>query len=462
MKTSSRIPFTVLLCLGLVLPLLPLSAAASDWPSFRGPDARGVAEGVSLPASWDVKSGEGVRWATEIPGLSHASPIVWGDQLFVITAVSADAEKLVLGDAGGIAQAKDSGTFSWRIYALDRTSGKILWNQEAYSGKPRSSRHVKSSQANSTPATDGKTLVAIFGSQGLVAFDLAGKELWRKDLGVLDPGLHGDPGSQWGHASSPVIHDGRVFVQVDRHKGSYLAAYEAATGKQLWRVERNEKPVWATPVILEHGGRTELVVVGGDFDRGYDPATGKELWRFPRDYEVKTPTPVVAGDLVVFSGGYRGQPLYAVKAGAKGAVSAAWTSEKGGPYTSTPLAHAGLIYFVRDTGILTVLDLATGERLHRERLGSTFSASPVAGDGKIYLTGEEGVVTVISPGREPKVLASNDFGEPTMATPAIAGDTLFFRTQSKVVAVGGETSPKAAPKATPKAKAGEGEAKAEH
>jgi len=419
-------------CLSL---LTPAPSAAENWPSFRGPFARGVADDHGLPAEWNLAAGQHIRWTAEIPGLGHSSPIVWGDRLFVTTAVSPAAGVLVLGDQGGTRQAGDEGAFSWRLYCLDQASGEILWQREAFAGKPRAPRHVKSSQANATPATDGKIVVALFGSEGLVAWDFTGKELWRKDLGILDPGLFGDPSSHWGHASSPVIHGGRVFVQVDRHRDSYVAAFDAASGRELWRVARDEKPVWATPTIHEEGGRAQLIVVGGDFDRGYDPETGKELWRFPRDYEVKTPTPFVAGDLVVLSGGYRGQPLYTVAAGAAGTAAAVWTSEPGGPYTSTPVAYEGLLYFVRDTGILTVLDLATGAQVYRERLDSTFSASPVAGDGKVFLTGEDGVVTVLAAGKELRVLSRNDFGEPTMATPAIASGTLFFRTRGKVVAI---------------------------
>lgn len=431
------------------LALLPAAAGGSQvhWPAFRGDSARGVAEGSPLPTRWDLETGEGVLWRTAIPGLGHSSPIVWGDRVFLTTAVSEGEPELVLGDEGGIDLSSDLTRHSWWLYCLDKRSGEVLWKREAYAGEPRARRHVKASQANATPVTDGTTVVAIFGAQGIAAFDFAGNERWRADLGVLDPGLFGDPTSQWGHSSSPILFDDLVIVQVDRHRDSFLAALALATGETVWRVDRDEKPIWATPTLHRGPARTELIVAGGDYDRGYDPRTGRELWRFHRDLEVKTPTPIVADGLIVLSGGYRGKPLWALRVGIEGDVSlpegadhsaaVAWKSDPGGPYTSTPLAYDGLLYFVRNTGIFNVLDLAGGERLHQERLDSTFSASPVAGDGKVYLTGEQGVVTVVAAGRAPQVLARNDMGEPAMATPAISEGVLFIRTRSRIVAVGG-------------------------
>lgn len=431
----------------LLLLLLGLSAAqlqAQHWPGFRGELARGVADGQDLPVEWDLASGKNVRWKTEIPGMGHSSPVVWGDLIFVTTAVSQRRPELVLGDEGGIDLAGDEGAHSWRLLALDRTSGRLVWEREAFSGPARAGRHVKSSQANATPATDGETVVAIFGSQGLAAFDLDGTPRWSVDLGTLDPGLFGDPTSHWGHSSSPVIYRDLVIVQVDRHRDSFLAAYDLASGRRVWQISRDEKPVWATPTLHRGADGDELIVVGGDFDRGLDPGTGRELWRFARSYEVKTPTPVIAGDLIVLAGGYRGRPIYALRSGGRGDLSAegpaadghlAWVSEPGGPYTSTPVAYRGRLYFVRNTGIFNVLSLASGESVHRRRLESTFSASPVASDGKIYLAGEEGVISVVRAEPDFELLAANDMGEPCMATPAISESTLFVRTRSNLYAL---------------------------
>ncbi len=429
------------------------SAPASDWPSFRGPGARGVADGEGLPVEWNVRSGKNVRWKAAVPGLGHSSPVVWGDRLFVTTAVGATSEApLVLGDEGGIGHATDAGTLSWRLYCLSADDGRVLWHAEAFSGAPRAKRHVKSSQANATPVTDGRTIVGLFGSEGAAAFDWNGKVLWRADLGVLNPGLLDDPTSEWGSASSPVLAGDRVFVQVDRHAGSFLAALDLATGRRLWTVARDERPVWATPLLHDTDGRRELVVVGGHYVRAYDPKDGRELWRFKDEAEVKTPSPFAAEGLLVFAGGYRGRPLYALKPGATGDVSVpedaksgpflAWRSEPGGPYTTTPVAYKDRIYTVRDEGIFTALDLRTGKVLYRERTGATHSASPVASDGRVFLAAEGGEVLVLGAGGAFEVLARNDMGEPVFATPAIARGTLYLRTRGHVYAIASPSPPR--------------------
>jgi outer membrane protein assembly factor BamB len=441
----------------LVVGLLTLAGplAGDDWASFRGPGAVGVADAQGLPVSWDVASGTNVRWQTAIPGSGHSSPVVHSGRVYVTTAVGEQPTELVLGDEGGIALADDAGRRSWRVLALDAASGALVWDVEAFAGEPRAKRHVKASHANSTPATDGEVVVAILGSQGMVALAAAdGSELWRADLGRLDPGYFGDPSSEWGYASSPIIHAGKAFVQVDRHADSYLAAFDLATGRRVWTVERDERPVWASPTIVEAGGRAELVVVGGVHVRAYDPATGEELWRFHDEAEVKTPTPFAAGELVILAGGYRGRPIFGVRPGGRGDISlaegetsgahVAWTTEAGGPYTSTPVAYGGLLYSVRDEGIFQVHDLATGELVHRERTGATHSASLLASDGHIYAAAEGGEVLVYRAGRAPELLSRNDMGEPCMATPAIAGGALLVRTAAHVYSIasdGGAAAP---------------------
>jgi outer membrane protein assembly factor BamB len=309
---------------------------------------------------------------------------------------------------------------------------------------------VKGSQANATPATDGKTVVAVFPS-GAFAFDFEGRLKWRADLGTLNPGLFGDASSEWGHASSPVIFEDLAIVQVDRHKDSFLAAFELETGRRVWKVERNERPVWATPLLVPSGDGVELVVVGGNYNRSYDPRSGSELWRFKDAAEVKTPTPLAASGLIVFSGGYRGRPIFALKPGGKGDLSVpddaksgpflAWRTEPGGPYTATPVAYRGLLYGVRDEGIAFAYDVATGELIWRERTGATHAASPLASDGRIYVPAEAGEILVLKAGRSFELLARNDMGESCLATPAIAGGTLFVRTRGHVYALAAAARP---------------------
>jgi len=447
----SRLTLTASSTLALMVLLVATGTLAQNWPQFRGGFARGIANDQDLPTTWNVKSGENIRWATDIPGMGHSSPVIWQGQVFLTTAVADERPNLVLGDEGGIDLVSDSSPHSWRLYSLDSTSGGVRWFKEAFQGTPSAQRHVKASQTNSTPVTDGRVVAAIFGAEGLVVYDMGGKELWRKDLGVLDPGLFGDASSQWGYSSSPVILDDLLIVQVDRHSDSFVAAYDLPTGTEVWKVERNEKPVWATPTLHVTPERSQVVVAGGDFDRGLDPLSGKELWRFARDYEVKTTTPLVADDLIVLSGGYRGKPLFAVRGGASGDVSlaegttsndgVAWVSEPGGPYTSTPIVIDQVIYFVRNTGILTALELNTGEFIFRHRLGGNFSASPVASDGKIYFASEEGIVSVVAAKREAEVLGSNDMGESCMASPAISDKSLYIRTGSRLYAIAKTSGP---------------------
>jgi outer membrane protein assembly factor BamB len=426
-------------------------ALAQNWPTFRGPNARGIADQQALPADWDPKTGKNIRWKTAVPGVGHSSPIVWGNCLFVTSVARSTPVELALGDTGGIRLANDKEPHTWRLNALDSSTGKLLWSKDVVTGVPRATRHIKSSQANATPATDGKMVVAIFGSEGLVAFDFEGNQKWRVDLGVLNPGLFGDPTSEWGHSSSPVIFEDRVIVQVDRHKDSFLAAYDLGTGKELWKVARDERPVWSTPTLNTSAGKTEVIVVGGVHVRGYDPKTGRELWRFKDVAEVKTPTPFVSGDLIFFSGGYRGRPMFALKAGASGDVSEAddaktgkflaWRSEPGGPYTTTPIVYGDVLYSVRDEGILTAYDARTGAQLYRERTNATHSASPVASDGRLYMPAEGGEVLVLQAGRTYQPPTRIEMGETIMATPAIAGKTLFIRTAGHVYAIGRTGTP---------------------
>ena len=379
------------------------------------------------------------------PGLAHSSPIVFGDRVYLTTAVAAEGKpRIVLGDVSksGIDPANDSGRHAWRLIAIDKASGKIAWDKVAYEGTPRMKRHVKASHASATPATDGRTIVALMGSEGLFAFDMNGVQKWRADLGVMDVGLVDDPGMQWGPASSPVIFGNMVLVQNDRHKNSFLAAYDLATGKELWRTPHEDYPSWATPAIIRAGTRTEIVTNSGQYIRGFDPQTGKELWRLSDSRtQVKVPTPIAAGDLVIVTGGYPpgGRPIYAIRPGGSGELTdkaLAWKTDRGAPYTGTPIMYNGVLYALTDNGILSAYEPKTGERIYQQRVasGSGFSASPVAAGGRLYLASEDGDVYVVKAGRTYELLATNPMGESLMATPAISGNTIFIRTLTSLVA----------------------------
>lgn len=435
------------LCLFL-LCFSAITAVAQDWPSFRGPNASGIAEGTKPPTTWDVEKSQNVLWKASIPGLSHASPIVWGNQIFVLTAVSSDAKAGFVAKDRGIGLANDDAKHTWMIYALDKRNGKVLWSDKAYEGVPRAKRHVKATQANSTPVTDGRYVVALFGSEGLAAYDTKGKLLWKQDLGVLNPGLWDDKESSWGHSSSPVIYRDLVIVQADGHKQSFIAAFNLKDGKQAWRVERNEITSWTTPAIYQGKDRVELIANGGRYIRGYDPLTGKELWRFSdNDTQVKMQAPQIAGDLIYITGGYpAGRAMYVFRPGATGDISLkpgeeknaflAWSSSKGSPYTPTPLVYGDLFYVLADNGVLSTYVAKTGELVYQQRLPSSFSASPVAADGKLYLASEDGDVFVVKAGRQYELLSRNVMGQPLMATPALSDGMLIVRGQDAVYALG--------------------------
>ena len=436
------------LCVLGALAAAAAQGAADAWPQFRGPNASGLAPAAVLPTAWTLQPSQNIAWTTPIPGLAHSSPIAWQNRIYLTTAVAAEGKPgVVLGDVkkSGVASAADTGKHTWRLLAIDAASGKVLWDRVAHEGVPRMKRHGKASHASATPATDGRYIVALMGSEGLFAFDMKGVQKWRTDLGVMDVGLVDDPTLQWGPASSPVILGDLVIVQNDRHKDSFLAAYDIHSGKEAWRSTHDEYPSWATPAIVRSGGRTEIVTNSGKHIRGFDPKTGKELWRFSdNNTQVKVPTPVSAGDVVFVTGGYPpgGRPIYAIRSGGSGELDAkalAWKTDRGAPYTGTPILHDGLLYALTDNGILSAYDVKSGERIYQERVagGSGFSASPVIAGSRLYLSSEDGDVYVVKAGRTYELLATNKMGEPLMATPAISGNRLFIRTVSKLVAVGG-------------------------
>ncbi len=406
---------------------------AQNWPQFRGPGASGVVEGRTAAVTWDASKSVNTRWKTAIPGLAHSSPVVWGNKVFISTAItSAAKDETRFGLFGDVAPVKDDPKHIWKVFALDKLTGKILWERTASEGIPKVKRHPKSTHANSTPVTDGKYLVVLFGSEGLYAYNLDGKLLWKQDIGVLDSGWFYDPDYQWEHGSSPIIYRDLVIVQADVQKDAFIAAYSLKTGKLVWKTPREEISSWGTPTIYEGKTRAELITNGSKAIRGYDPATGKELWRLTPNSEITTPTPFVAHDLIFVTSGYAPiQPIYAIRPGGNGDISLkdgkesntfiAWSKKRGGPYMPTPIVYGDLLYTCSNQGVVTAYNVDTGERIYQERLagkGGAFTASPVASDGKIYLS------------------ATNSVGEVMMATPAISDGLVIVRGLNHVFAFG--------------------------
>ena len=431
--------------------LVSSQSAQVAWPQFRGTAAAGVADGMQLPDTW-AASGANLVWKVKIPGLSHASPIVWGDRVYVTSAVSSRSDATFKpGLYGDGTASEDRSVHKWMLYAVNRTTGAIEWERVAYEGVPKEVRHVKSTYASATPATDGRIIVAWFGSQGLYAFDMQGTPLWSRDLGHLDVGAYNAPEFEWGVASSPIIADGRVFVQGDQQKGSFLLALDAATGKDLWRAERDDLSSWATPAIYRStrpGVRAELVTNSPKLVRGYDPATGRELWRAGGSSMITAPTPIFTDALIIVASGRAPErPIFAIRPGAEGDItpgtpgataSLAWYKTARGSYMPTPIIYDGRLYVLSNQGLLDAYDVTTGAEIYRERLnhqGSGFSASPVAADGKLYLSSEDGEVFVVRAGPTFEILATNVMGEPLMATPALAAGTMFLRGQHHLFAI---------------------------
>jgi outer membrane protein assembly factor BamB len=408
-----------------------ISASSVDnadqrWSGWRGGAAEGVAAATNLPVQWSTNSG--VRWKAPIPGRGNSSPVVLGDRVFLTSSQ------------------KQNGQVRLSVICIDRTSGRQLWMCEPATA--HGPTHSKNGFASATPVTDGERLYASFGSAGLFCFDLDGRQLWHVQLN--------SEAHEWGAATSPVLFGGQVIQVCDQRGESFVAAFDAATGARRWRTARNCDAGWSTPVIIEVNGdgqlRPELVISGSGSQRGggwvvgYDPHNGAELWRVRGTTEVVCPTPVVAGGLVVACSGRNG-PIIAIRPGGMGDVTSsrvAWKHSRGGAYVPTGVAIDGRLYTIRDEGVLTCYDVAGGKRIWEERLRGSFTASLVAGDGKLYATSERGTVYVVANTDKFTLLASNRLDERCLATPAIAGDEFFIRTESQLYCIASQSAPSVA------------------
>jgi outer membrane protein assembly factor BamB len=395
-----------------------------------------------------MDSRKGIKWKTPVPGLAHSSVVIWNNYLFVTTASSLlKDESLKIGLYGDIDEADDKKIHEFKVYCLDRNSGKILWERVAHTGIPKSKRHTKSTQANCTPATNGKYLVVHFGSEGLYCYDFQGKLIWKKDMGILNPGPYTNPGVEWGYASSPVIYNDKIIVQCDIPLNPYIALLDLATGKEIWRTSRgDEVSTWCTPAVYSKNGKTQIVANGYRQICGYDFQTGKQIWRLSNGGDAPAPTPVIANDLIYLNSAHgKFSPIFAVSPDAKGDITLAadstrnryivWSVKRGGAYMQTPLIYEGLLYNLQVNGLLTVYDALTGEVKYKENLKDAFSASAIAAGGKIYFSSEEGNIFVVKAGPQYNLIAKNSLNDICMATPAVSGNTLFFRTQHYVIAV---------------------------
>lgn len=427
--------------------------ASFHWPSFRGFEAKGVADSHSLPVKWSVPSSSGVKWKTPIAGLGHSSPVVWGNRLFVTTVTSDKGDPLLkVGLYGASPDHPEAFEHRYELYCLNKLTGEVEWSRVAVRGVPKVKRHIKATHANCTPSTNGQHVVAYFGSQGLYCYTITGELAWKKELGLLDAGPPGHDDLQWGVASSPVVHGDHVYLQCDARNQSFIAALRVADGEEVWRTAREEDGTWSTPTVDVSSGRGQLIVNGYKHMGAYDLSSGAPLWKLSGGGDIPVPTPVVSDGLVYITNAHGAQsPIYAIRTDAQGDVTPVsppksknegliWHVEKGGAYMQTPIVYRGLLYNCRDNGVLSVYAARKGDRLYQERLagGRTgFTASPVAGDGHVYFTSEDGDVYVIKSGKEFELESVNELGEICMATPALSEGVMFFRTRHHVVAVGG-------------------------
>lgn len=485
-----------------------LKVSSSNWPGFRGVGSRGVAQGQKPPINFHVaakveeteevtgesepiedaveesdageddetdgdaeedeakpsddakeaeeepvRESEMLLWQTPVEGLGLSSPTIWDDKIYITTAVTeGDAGELRTGLFGDVDSIEETQEYEFKLLCYSKNTGEKLWERTAHKAMPAVKRHSKSSHANPTVVTDGTHIVAFFGSEGLYCYSSDGDLAWKRNLGFLDSGWFYDKDYQWGFASSPTIHDGKLFVQCDIQTGSFIECMDLKTGEEIWRTERDEIPSWSSPVIHEFKDQTMVITNGTKSSRGYDAATGEVLWSMKGNSEIVVPTPNVAHGMIFVSSGYAPiRPVYAIKPDASGDISlesdessndgVAWSKKNGGPYMPTPIVYGDYLYCCANAGIVTCFDAKTGKQVYKKRLSAkggqlAFTASPVAADGHIFYTAEDGRVLVVKAGPEFEVVATNHLNESVLATPAISEGAMFFRTQNSLIAVG--------------------------
>jgi outer membrane protein assembly factor BamB len=415
--------------------------AAGNWPQWRGPGGRGIAQGV-YPESWSAT--DNVAWKTEIPGRGHSSPVVWGDRVFLTTSIAGEQypgrqapDHLGFDMEPGYLHPDSVGVdyaHTLRVLALDTASGAIVWEQTVYEGPVYDNRHRKNTYASATVVTDGDMVFASFESEGIYAFDVDGTPRWSASFGgMAKAGL--------GPGTSPILYGDLLILQGDQEmgNGSFIAALDRATGDVVWYTQRSNRRSWATPLLVDTGSRTELLASGAEAVIAYDPATGKELWR--SEGTISHPIPsIVAGDGLAFAtAGSQRKVALALRVGADhGDDRIAWRYDKGTAYVPSPILYRGLLYLMTDRGIVTCLDPASGEVVYeggRVPVPATFTASPVAFDGKILLTSEDGDTFVLRAGPQHEILRTNSLGEPVYASPALAGGTIYIRGARHLFAV---------------------------
>jgi outer membrane protein assembly factor BamB len=388
---------------------------ARYWPRWRGPSGQGMVTGTGYVDKWSAT--ENVLWKKPVPGRGNSSPIVWGDRIFLTTA-------------------QDGGR-KLSLLAFRRTDGSLIWEAAApaIDGRGVESVHQKNGNASATASTDGERVYVSFGNRGLVAFDFTGKVVWHRDLGATS--------NYWGTAGSPLLYKDRIILYQDQSRGAFIAAFDAKTGKDVWRTPRTASVGWGSPAAIHAGGRDEIIVNGQNAVVAYNPDNGQELWRASGTTMEAVPTPVVGHGLVFNSSGRAG-PTLAIRPGGSGDVTRshiAWSSPRGSPFIPSPILVGDHLYMVNDMqSIVTTFNAASGQTAWQGRLGVAraegFSASPVAFDGKVFFTNDEGETFVLRAGGTFDLLHTNAIGERTLASPALVDGKWYIRTESNLFAIG--------------------------
>lgn len=455
------LPLSSILLSSLVLGL---QKENENWPQWRGPNGNGVSHATGLPTAW--ASDKNVAWKTELPAWSGSTPVIWGNRIFLTSpsksAVAGSAQQNAvqvstqepprpggLRRGGGFGQGRDPGGQQLLVLCIQKSDGKILWQRELDTGNRVWMKHNATSPS---PVTDGKTVWVVTGTGAVTAFDMEGKEIWKRHIQKE----YGPFGLNWGYGSSPILYDGKLIIEVlhgnNTDEPSYIIALDSATGKQIWKQERptdapRESPdAYTTPAILKVAGKTQIVISGGDYVTGHDPDTGKEIWRAGGLNPTKQGNYRIVGSPVVADGMIyapsRNRPILALKAGGTGDISGniAWKFEEpGGPDVPTPVSDGKYLYVVNDRGMVILLDAKTGKLVYgpERTANGTVSASPLLADGKLYITNESAVTTVVAAGPEFKVISTNELdGSYTLSSIAVSGKQLFVRTGTHLYCIG--------------------------
>jgi outer membrane protein assembly factor BamB len=425
----------------LTLLMLKAVSAIEQWPQFRGLQAGVVADDPALPDTWSET--ENVAWKVPVTGLGWSSPVVWDDHIFITSAISSGNEKPpvtgLYDDQGGV---KSTAEHRWIVYDVDFNTGKIRWQRDLHRAVPAFAKHLKNTFASETPVTDGARVYVYFGSIGLLtALDMTGKTIWTRELGTFGTNREG---AEYGTGASPVLHKGRLYIVNDNLTQSFIAAFDANTGQEIWRTNRDEAGNWSTPYVWENELRTEIVVEGANRIRSYS-MDGKPLWDI-KGTPLTSPTPFAKHGLLFLNAGYPGsipRPVYAIRPGATGDISLkgeeksndhiVWYQPVLGTYNTSALVYGDYYYTLLDRGFILCHEARTGKEVYgRKRLSveaSGFTASPWAYNGKIFLLSEDGDTFVVQAGPEYKLLGKNSLNEMSMATPAVVRGSIILRTQ---------------------------------